>query len=281
MTAFRTAIRGAFAACVAWTACLPTGCASLTKPAETSDRRIVERGQLVFYTNVALDREPRLVDGLTALREEIETKLKLRVPPAPIRIHLFESPEKYAEYMRRYYPELPPRPAYFLQTETRLTVYAQWGPAVAEDLRHEVSHGYLHAALPRIPLWMDEGLAEYFEVAPDRGGVNVPHLRLLTAEIAAGRRRPDLARLERLHELSQFSQLDYAESWAWVHWLLDGEGSPRQVLTSQIVRLSGQKPTGSVAVEVAQFVPEPEVTLLRHLDRLSRLDAEFTAPPPP
>ena len=47
-----------------------------------------------------------------------------------------------------------------METDTRLTVYAYWGDRVAEDLRHEVTHGYLHTMVPHVPLWLDEGLAQ-------------------------------------------------------------------------------------------------------------------------
>ena len=53
------------------------------------------------------------------------------------------------------------RRAFFVETDTQLSVYAQWGDRVAEDLRHEVTHGYLHAVVPNVPLWIDEGLAEF------------------------------------------------------------------------------------------------------------------------
>ncbi|GIT30210.1 MAG: hypothetical protein Ct9H300mP1_22560 [Planctomycetaceae bacterium] len=45
-----------------------------------------------------------------------------------------------------------------------------------EDLRHEFTHGVLHSSLKRVPLWLDEGLAEYFEVVgPKPGGVNTEY----------------------------------------------------------------------------------------------------------
>ena len=31
------------------------------------------------------------------------------------------------------------------------------------DLRHECTHALLHAALPYVPLWLDEGLASLYE----------------------------------------------------------------------------------------------------------------------
>ncbi len=45
-------------------------------------------------------------------------------------------------------PSFPARRAFFVETDTRLAVYAYWGDRIAEDLRHEVAHGYLHACVP-------------------------------------------------------------------------------------------------------------------------------------
>ena len=46
----------------------------------------------------------------------------------------------------------------------RAAVYAYRHPELPIDLRHECTHALLHANLPMVPLWLDEGLAEYFEM---------------------------------------------------------------------------------------------------------------------
>src|SRR6185295_16292773 len=94
----------------------------------------------------------------------------------PIHVYLFESGPVFTEFMHAHYPSFPQRRAFFVETDTRLTVYAQWGDRVAEDLRHEVSHGYLQSIIRNLPLWLDEGLAEYFEVPRGTQGFNRPHV---------------------------------------------------------------------------------------------------------
>ena len=79
-------------------------------------------------------------------------------------------PSAIGEYLTRNFPSVPSRRAFFLETDTRLAVYAHWSDRVAEDLRHEVAHGYLHSVVPGLPLWLDEGLAEYFEVPRGQNG---------------------------------------------------------------------------------------------------------------
>ena len=41
---------------------------------------------------------------------------------------------------------------------------------------------------------------------------------------------PEISRLEALSDGAEMQQLDYAESWAWVHWLLETTPRRREVL---------------------------------------------------
>ena len=91
---------------------------------------------------------------------------------------------------------MPDRRAFFVSDFDRLNVYAWWGDNVGDDLRHEVTHGYLHSTLQEIPLWLDEGIAEYFEVPRGDGGVNRAHVELLAMRLREGTWRPDPGRLE-------------------------------------------------------------------------------------
>ena len=93
---------------------------------------------------------------------------------------------------------MPTRRAFFVESDTRLAVYAHWSDRVGEDLRHEVAHGYLHSMVPGLPLWLDEGLAEYFEVPRGNNGLNRPHLELLSDMMQYNGWQPNLERLAAL-----------------------------------------------------------------------------------
>ena len=49
-------------------------------------------------------------------------------------------------------------------------------PEFGNDLRHECTHALLHAVLPAVPLWLDEGLAKYFEVQRASRAYGHPYL---------------------------------------------------------------------------------------------------------
>ena len=110
------------------------------------------------------------------------------------------------------------------RAETELAIYAQEGDRLAEDLRHEMTHAYLHSALANIPpLWLDEGLAKYFEVPPGRHGLNRQYVRQIAEAMQKGAWHPNLRRLEQLDPAGDMSQEDYVESWAWIHYLLESQ----------------------------------------------------------
>ena len=211
---------------------LLSGCATFSKTAPAlPTRHSVVREQLVIYSTIKLARHHRLFDELVARRGDITQKLDLPISDEPINVYLFDASDTYHAYMVSRHPQLPERRAFFVESDTDLTVYAYWGDRVAEDLRHEVTHAYLHAVVPNLPLWLDEGLAEYFEVPRGYRGLNSPHLQRLLDEYQAGRWKPDLARLEQFIHAEEMEQLDYAESWAWMHFLM--ETTPRRLALLQ------------------------------------------------
>ncbi|MFM8579272.1 MAG: DUF1570 domain-containing protein, partial [Planctomycetaceae bacterium] len=120
--------------------------------------------------------------------------------------------------------------AFFVETDTSLTVYACWQDRIAEDLRHETTHGYVHAVMPGVPLWIDEGLAECFELPRSAGGLHREHVQHLQTRLLEGTWRPDLVRLESLTSAAALTQDEYAEAWAWVHWLLHSSPERRRLL---------------------------------------------------
>ena len=119
---------------------------------------------------------------------------------------LFDTAQRYQTFMDQEFPRFPHRRAFFVESDTRLTIYAYWGDRVAEDLRHEVTHGYLHTMVAHLPLWMDEGLAEYFEVPRGHRGLNRDHLELLISAIQQQRWAPNMARLEQLQFPADMTQ---------------------------------------------------------------------------
>jgi hypothetical protein len=242
---FHAAVGGTVPRCARWVPWFAMcaaglgGCRSFQPPVAPPSSNTVVLEQLVVHTDFPLPKQHRLLAELAALRSDVSTKLKLPISDEPIHVYLFESQQRFREFIGRHYPSFPPRRAFFVETDTRLAVYAYWGDRVAEDLRHEVAHGYLHAVVPNLPLWLDEGLAEYFEVPRGHEGLNVPHVEELLARYQDGMWRPSLSRLERIDAVAEMKQIEYAESWAWVHWMLHGGQQRRELLQDYLQTLRG------------------------------------------
>lgn len=255
---------------VAATMSCAAGCHALNTPQATTlpSRHERVRDQLIIHSTFDMPERHRLVEELCAQRGDLAVKLMLPTSDEPIHVYLFDKPNEFAAYMRLHYPELGPRRAFFVEGDTRLAVYAQWGDRVAEDLRHEVAHGYLHAVVPNLPLWLDEGLAEYFEVPRGTAGLNRPHVEALLAEREAGTWSPSLQRIEAIEEASQLQQRDYAEAWVWVHWMLETTPERRAELCRylQSLREAGVAPPLSHAMSARS--PQAEQKLVAHLDTL-------------
>ena len=92
-----------------------------------------------------------MFEELTAQRPDLCHRLALPCSDEPIHVYLFETAERFPGFIKLHHPEFPDRRAFFVETDARLLVYAQWGDRVAEDLRHEVAHGYLHSVVPNVP----------------------------------------------------------------------------------------------------------------------------------
>ena len=141
---------------------------------------------------------------------------------------------------------------------------------MAEDLRHEVAHGYLHAVVPQLPLWLDEGLAEYFEVPRGMAGVNRPHVDQLVAEMSRGLAIRISSGSSGCATPAEMTQTDYAESWAWVHFLLETTPERRQLLQGYLRSLHASAPTGSFSTLVRQSNPQIERQLIDYVQVLHR-----------
>ncbi len=249
---------------------LSSGCLALRSAHETETfQHQVVREQLVLYSNTPFASEDRLLDELTEQGKRLRARLALPPTNQPIHVFLFADAASYYEFLGNRFPEFHSRRALFVKTDAQLSVYAHWNDHVAKDLRHEVAHGHLHAAVPRLPLWLDEGLAEYFEVTQSKQGLNRPHVDLLLQQKIISDWKPDLARLETLTSAVDLTQRDYAEAWAWVHFLLEAEDDKSAILIDYLTDLRGDAAIEeSFAARVRKRLARPELALLEHLQEL-------------
>jgi len=233
-------------------------------------RSEVIAGQLVIHADFPLAGQHRLVRELEEMRADVSQQLGLPISDEPVHLYLFENPDRYAEFVTARFPAFPSRRAFFVETDTTLSVFAAWQDRVAEDLRHETTHGYVHAVVPAVPLWLDEGIAEYFELPRTQRGRHEPHLAHLSGRIIEGTWRPDVERLEALESAAAMSQDHYAESWCWVHWLLATTPERRALLQDYLSDVRRDPATAPLSVRLRRIEPDDlPGQLCRHVERLA------------
>jgi Protein of unknown function (DUF1570) len=245
------------------------GCMQALKTSKplASDQHIA-RGQLSLHCDFVCPERQRLMDELVMLRDELVEQLGLPESVAPIEVYLFEQEEVYYRFLEQRFPDFPARPALFVQTDARRTVYAHWGSHLLRDLRHEVTHATLHAILPDLPLWLDEGLAEYFEVGPGEGRLNQTHVEYLRNLAGAAGWQPDLLHLEGLQSARKMEHQDYAESWAWVHFLLQTDPNRRGLLLHYLTDLQGTQPAMPLSARLDESLEQAELALAAHVESM-------------
>jgi hypothetical protein len=267
-----------------WIGCAVIGChsSSVPKTRQLPKHCEIDLDQLKILSDIEISRDDPLLKELVHLRKEVRSTLKLPEATRPVTVYLFRDESRYMQYMQERHPTLPARRAFFIGTPKELMVYAYWGEKTLEDLRHEYTHGVLHASLRTVPLWLDEGLAEYFEVSPDQPvGLNRDHAENLAISIQNGW-RPDLRRLEQIEDVSQMQRADYQEAWAWIHYLLQGTPDGPQVLTDYLKTLHTATHAPSFASRVLQDQPASGDRLSSHVAALNTqiMQTGYVVPPP-
>jgi len=178
-------------------------------------------GPFFVHADFPLDTIGDLLTELQELPGQLRAALQISAPRETIHVHLFAKKATYDRYIKKYFPTVSYRRALFIKAGGPGMVFAFRSDQLAVDLRHECTHALLHAVLPVVPIWLDEGLAEYFEVpAKDRPSGH-PHLGASRLRARLGF-APQLTKLERLQGLDDMGKQEYRDSWAWIHFLLHG-----------------------------------------------------------
>ncbi len=244
------------------------------RSADLPSRSEVAAGQLLIHADFPLAVQHRLVRELETLRIDVSQTLGLPVSDEPVHLYLFDNTKRYDAFVSRHFPAFPHRRAFFIETDTTLAVFAAWQERVAEDLRHETTHGYVHAVMPGIPLWLDEGIAEFFEVPRSEQGVHAAHVAHLAGRLIEGTWQPDLGRLEAITSAGAFTQDHYAEAWCWTHWLLRTTAERRRLLQDHLTDVRREGPAAlplSLRLRHDPAMPADLAGALRaHVESLAR-----------
>ena len=220
-------------------------------------------GPVVCRADFPLDGYEGLFRDLASVQSDLMRTLA--IPPAeePIELYLFRDKRSFGTHMRKRYPNVPIRRALFVKGAGPGRVFVYRHDELPIDVRHEGTHALLHAALPMVPLWLDEGLAEYFEVPPADRAYGNAHLTALRWDLRLGN-VPKIAHLEAKRDLADMSGTDYRHAWAWVHFMIHGPLEARDELVTFLGAIRMSTPPGKLSDHLERRLPSVEQRLVQH-----------------
>ena len=114
-----------------------------------------------------------------------------------------------------------------------------------------------------VPLWLDEGLAEYFETPRSRRAEGSSHLRGVRWEARLGR-VPDIRDLEALASMEEMRSADYRDAWASDHLMLHGAEAARKELRDFLGEIAARTPPGLLSKRLQRRIPRLNDAYLAH-----------------
>ena len=224
-------------------------------------------GPFICRADFALEGYEQVFADLAQIQKDIVRILN--VPPAEerVEIYLFGSRAAYDRYLKQWYPNVPYRRALYVKNKGPGIVLAYNSSSLPIDMRHECTHALLHASLPMVPLWLDEGLAEYFENPVENRTDGSPHRSGMVWSIRLGQ-IPSITRLEAKRDLSEMGRREYRAAWAWVHFLLHGPPEAHDELVRYLSDIRSLTPPGQFSERLGRRVEDSHTKLVRHFKSL-------------
>jgi hypothetical protein len=210
-----------------------------------------------------------LFEELSALELELQRTLAVPAAQQQIDVYLVNDQRMHKELLRQLYPNVPYRRALYVQRGKQAAVYAYRHSELPIDLRHECTHSLLHASLPMVPLWLDEGLAEYFEVPEPQRAFENPHHAKIRWHQRFGMIR-SIESLEECGDLSQMGSVEYRFSWAWVHFMLHGPLPAHRELVHFLADIQRGNPPGVLSQRLRGVLPQLENQFAAHFKSWAR-----------
>ena len=132
---------------------LGCGCATMADRGQSlvPTRYQVRTGPFLIYSNTPISSDWPAIRCLHSLETDLSNHLGYhsRADEEPVEIYVLSSRNAYTHFLRFYYPELPPRRAFFLAQGDRRVVYTYLSDRLEEDLRHESTHALAPRMLRR------------------------------------------------------------------------------------------------------------------------------------
>ena len=214
--------------------------AALPYPPEREKWLTINAGEFRIYSNASEREAKQVATSLLRMREAVGKITQLKVRSAnPVDVYLFRegrfAPYRDAILQRR---NASASGAFLSAGRAKFIIMeGQLDDEMERLIYHELTHFFVENTLSGLPLWFNEGIAEYYSTFSARGddvniGQLIPgHVTWLRSEtliplpklFAMDVRSPEYGEGRR-------QGVFYAQSWAIVHYLLIGNEQRREQL---------------------------------------------------
>ena len=215
-------------------------------------------GVVVVQANFPLTEIASILEEINQLQDDLHSYIGVPAPNEKIELCLFRNEETYTSFLREFFPRAPrDRRALYVKLDNKPgTLMVQKSKDFEVDLRHEMTHAIIHASISKVPIWLDEGLAKYFEVpSRDRIG-NHPYMSQIRWSTKLGT-VPSLDRLSKLETIDDMGAKEYRDSWAWTHFLIHRSPETHQLLAAYLQMLATWDSRATVTHEDFAGIPLP------------------------
>ena len=220
-------------------------------------------GPFLCHADFSLDSQQGPLAEMESLQRDVAVILGTQEPRESIHLFLFEKQATYEAYLKRYFPRVPSRRALYIKGRGPGMVFAHQGTDFEIDVRHESTHALLHASFETVPLWLDEGIAEYFEVPKGKRASENPHLTTIRALLRQGT-SPRLEALEEISDLKNMGRDEYRDAWAWVHFMIHGPREAHAELISYLEEAQSGGEKEKLSARLRRRVPDLERRMAEH-----------------
>ena len=247
-------------------------------------------GRVVCEADFPLDSVVDLQAEIVQLQKDLVDFLAVPEAREKIELCLFKDMNSYREFIAEIFPGAPTdRPALYVKDKDVGVLMVPNDPRMVLNVRHEMTHAYLNASLQNVPIWIDEGLAKYFEIPPGERGFRNPYLEDMERNVSGlFSSPPSLSRLEKLTTVGQMKSREYRESWSWVHYMMHYSPRTQRVLSNYLRSLRREAQRGISPRDAAnlqkqsplkraleEFEPNYKREYVEHFKNWERLEADY------
>ncbi len=223
---------------------------AVTMPGEGERWSRLDSGNVVIFSNDRNGATRKVAENIEKMRLTIAHVTRLTVQsPMPTYVYLFQNDAGFGPYRDALVgPNHNVVGIYIVQPSANYMLLGGGNGEIQRVVYHEIAHSFLHNTVAGLPLWLDEGLAEFYSTYQpfaDSVRIGLPlreHLSFLSDHGMMPLRELFAFQPHTHGEGDLKTNQFYAESWLLAHYLLVGNPTRGAQLGDFLTRLDQSLP---------------------------------------